>query len=299
MVEARKFDVKTSRVGGVAVLSVRGDIDALTAPSLTEAIAAAQAEQPSAVIVDLSDVEFLASAGMTALVTAHQQITPSAQFLVVADGPGTSRPIKLMGVDGLLALYSTSTWQSAPAPDLLALSAAQLALRPVHPTDRILGGALGELVAQLLNIGQFAVERADRVVQHCHRRAKLGVLADPQFPGALPTPQGFVEPATRHREVMVERLDNALWLAVPGEPRLQDDRMLDDHLVGDGQRIDPAAQRGQAALGGLVERADALTRANLLVGNHVSVHQSNQFATDVAHRRRPVEVTDRELGAGL
>jgi anti-sigma B factor antagonist len=107
MVEARKFDVKTSRVGGVAVLSVRGDIDALTAPSLTDAIAAAQAEQPSAVIVDLSDVEFLASAGMTALVTAHQQITPSAQFLVVADGPGTSRPIKLMGVDGLLALYST------------------------------------------------------------------------------------------------------------------------------------------------------------------------------------------------
>jgi anti-sigma B factor antagonist len=107
MVEALKFDVTTSRVGGAAVLSVHGDIDALTAPNLAEAISTAQAEQPSAVIVDLSDVEFLASAGLTALVAAHQRITPGARFLVVADGPGTSRPIKLMRVDSLLALYST------------------------------------------------------------------------------------------------------------------------------------------------------------------------------------------------
>jgi anti-sigma B factor antagonist len=107
MVEVRKFDVKRSRVGRAALLSVRGDIDALTAPSLAEAIFAAQAEQPSAVIVDLSDVEFVASAGMSALVTAHQLVTPGAQFLVVADGPGTSRPMQLMGVDSLLALYST------------------------------------------------------------------------------------------------------------------------------------------------------------------------------------------------
>jgi anti-sigma B factor antagonist len=107
MVEPPKFNVQHSRVGRATVLSVRGDIDALTAPSLAEAIAAARAGQPAAVIVDLSTVEFLASAGMTVLIDAHQKSAPGAQLLIVAEGPGTSRPIKLMGLDSLLALHPT------------------------------------------------------------------------------------------------------------------------------------------------------------------------------------------------
>jgi anti-sigma B factor antagonist len=103
----RAFDVAQSSVAGAVVLSVHGDVDALTAPRLTEALLGTQSGHPAAVIVDLTGVEFLASAGMTALVTAHQQLSPSVQFMVVADGPGTSRPLKLMGIDSLLALYPT------------------------------------------------------------------------------------------------------------------------------------------------------------------------------------------------
>jgi anti-sigma B factor antagonist len=103
----RAFDVGQSRVAGAVVLSVQGDVDALTAPRLAEAILGALSEQSSAVVVDLSDVEFLASAGMTTLITAHERIAPGARFLVVADGPGTSRPLKLMGLDSLLAIYPT------------------------------------------------------------------------------------------------------------------------------------------------------------------------------------------------
>jgi len=79
-----------SRIGIGDTGLAGGDIDALTAPSLAEALFAAQAERPSAVIVDLSTVDFLASAGMTVLIDAHQKITPGAQFLVVAEGAGTA-----------------------------------------------------------------------------------------------------------------------------------------------------------------------------------------------------------------
>jgi anti-anti-sigma factor len=89
------------------VISVHGDIDMLDAPRLVEVILDAIPEQPTAVIVDLSDVDFLASAGMTALMTAQNQVRATAPFLVVADGPGTSRPMKLMGLDSTLALYPT------------------------------------------------------------------------------------------------------------------------------------------------------------------------------------------------
>ena len=101
------FDVEQYWVDRTAVLAVRGDIDTLTAPRLTEKIAAAAAEGPAALIVDLSELEFLASAGITVLVAAHEYITSkvNAQFAVVADGPTTSRPLKLMAIDSVVDLY--------------------------------------------------------------------------------------------------------------------------------------------------------------------------------------------------
>lgn len=103
----RKFHIDSEETAGAIVLSVHGDVDMLTAPRINEAVLDAVALDPRVVIVDLSDVDFLASAGMTALVTAQQQVVPGAQFLVVADGRGTSRPLKLMGIDAALPLHRT------------------------------------------------------------------------------------------------------------------------------------------------------------------------------------------------
>jgi anti-sigma B factor antagonist len=101
----RAFGVVASQRGDVAILSVSGDVDALTAPELTKAIAGVLDKGPSAVIVDLSDVAFLASAGMSVLVEANELVGPAAKLLVVADGPATSRPIKLVGIDKIVSLY--------------------------------------------------------------------------------------------------------------------------------------------------------------------------------------------------
>lgn len=102
-----EFDVRPKWIGKLAVLSVYGDLDILTAPALNEAIVAVLPDSPEAVIVNLDGVGFLASAGMSALIRAHQQVTPTAPFIVVADGPATSRPLKLVGVDAIVTLYPT------------------------------------------------------------------------------------------------------------------------------------------------------------------------------------------------
>jgi anti-sigma B factor antagonist len=106
-VEPTSFDVGKHQAGEAVVLTVAGEVDMLTAPKLTEAIKAALAAAPKILVVDLSKVEFLASAGMTALVTAQAEVVPPTRFAVVADGPATSRPIKLMGIDSVLPLYSS------------------------------------------------------------------------------------------------------------------------------------------------------------------------------------------------
>ena len=99
--------VERQRIGEIDVLLVAGVVDMLTAPQLEEAIAAAGEESPRGVIVDLSAVDFLASAGMGILVAARDELPPSVHFAVVADGPATSRPLKLVGIADIVGLHAT------------------------------------------------------------------------------------------------------------------------------------------------------------------------------------------------
>lgn len=92
---------------GIAVLAVTGEIDLATIPAFEAAIAEALAPRPSALIIDLSGVDFLASAGLQALVATHEKVSGTAGFAVVADGPATSRPIELTGLDQILALHAS------------------------------------------------------------------------------------------------------------------------------------------------------------------------------------------------
>jgi anti-sigma B factor antagonist len=93
--------------GRLAVVRATGAIDMLTAPPLLTAIRAAHLKRPAGVIVDLTDAEFLASAGMQVLVIAQEELTPDVRFAVVADGPGTSRPLKIMGLTDFIELFGT------------------------------------------------------------------------------------------------------------------------------------------------------------------------------------------------
>jgi anti-sigma B factor antagonist len=90
---------------GVAVLAVGGEIDLVTAPSFEKAINEVLADEPSSLIIDLSEVTFLASAGLQLLVAANERAGLSTGFAVVAEGPSTSRPIELTDLDKIFELY--------------------------------------------------------------------------------------------------------------------------------------------------------------------------------------------------
>lgn len=95
-------------VGRVAVVAASGDLDMLTAPQLREAVQAALGKDPVGLIVDLTSVEFLGSAGMQVLMEAHNQTDGTAtRFAVVAEGSATSRPLKITGIADLIELYSS------------------------------------------------------------------------------------------------------------------------------------------------------------------------------------------------
>lgn len=87
------------------VLTVAGEVDLATAPALESAIEAALGGKPTALIIDLSQVSFLASAGMAALVGAHQRAGESTRIAVVADGPATGRQLKMTSLDQVFSLH--------------------------------------------------------------------------------------------------------------------------------------------------------------------------------------------------
>lgn len=91
----------------VGVVAVTGVVDMLTAPVLEDAIRTALDKDPVGLVIDLSEVDFLASAGMGILVAVHDEVSPEVRLAVVAEGPATSRPLKLLGIADIIPLYST------------------------------------------------------------------------------------------------------------------------------------------------------------------------------------------------
>jgi anti-anti-sigma factor len=91
---------------GVSVVSVSGEIDLVTAPALEQAIGSVVAEGPTALVIDLSAVEFLGSVGLKILAATYEKLG-TTDFGVVARGPATRRPIHLTGLDKTFPLYPT------------------------------------------------------------------------------------------------------------------------------------------------------------------------------------------------
>jgi anti-sigma B factor antagonist len=92
---------------GVSVVSVGGEIDLSTAPAFEEAIAGVLDEHPPVLVIELSAVNFMASAGLRILAATHEKLGEAGQLAVVASHPAVSRTIQLSGLDQLFSLYPT------------------------------------------------------------------------------------------------------------------------------------------------------------------------------------------------
>ncbi len=104
------FALDETWVDRLVVLSLSGSVDMLVVPQLTEAIDSAFAKSPTGMVIDLANVDFLASAGISVLVAAHASAGQSGlsdRFGVVADGAVTHRPLTLLGLDEVIPLYCT------------------------------------------------------------------------------------------------------------------------------------------------------------------------------------------------
>lgn len=101
------FAVHSREVGAATVIAVSGELDIHTAPDLTEVLSPAiAAGQP--VIVDLTDVTFMDSSGLSVFVTALKRAREAGTTLVlVVSEPRVMRVFSITGIDTLIDIHAT------------------------------------------------------------------------------------------------------------------------------------------------------------------------------------------------
>jgi anti-sigma B factor antagonist len=89
------------------ICEIAGEIDLATSSQLSETLTAALAEEPAAVVADLTAVTFLDSSGLRVLIDAHLSAAGAVRFAVVAGNNATLRPLQLTGLDEEIAVFGS------------------------------------------------------------------------------------------------------------------------------------------------------------------------------------------------
>jgi anti-anti-sigma factor len=103
------FNVEIDNSNQAVVIRVSGELDLASSPALEQELERGAASQAKVVIVDLRNLEFMDSTGLSVLVRAHQRATENGQRFGVVRGPQqVQRLLSLTGVADRLNLADSS-----------------------------------------------------------------------------------------------------------------------------------------------------------------------------------------------
>jgi anti-anti-sigma factor len=96
---ASTFRVDVRSENGAPMLRISGELDLASSPKLQEELDRATATSPSLIIIDLRDLDFMDSTGLSVLIHAHQQAQQHGHRLGIVNG---SRQIRrLLSLTGV------------------------------------------------------------------------------------------------------------------------------------------------------------------------------------------------------
>ena len=102
------FSAKTEQVAGVPVVRMTGELDMQTVEAATTELRASLDGHPRALVVDMSRLTFLASAGLAMLATFNNDAGQASVALrLVADNRAVLRPLQITGLDAAFEIRPT------------------------------------------------------------------------------------------------------------------------------------------------------------------------------------------------
>jgi anti-anti-sigma factor len=102
------FDVDTRDDGRAAVITVSGELDLASSAALEEEVARVTRSDVAQVVIDLRELEFMDSTGLSTLVKAHQRAEDAGKEFGLVRGPQqVQRLLSLTGVEERLTFADT------------------------------------------------------------------------------------------------------------------------------------------------------------------------------------------------
>ncbi|HET6876057.1 MAG TPA: STAS domain-containing protein [Jatrophihabitans sp.] len=103
-----ELSVSRQSVGGYPVVAVSGEVDVYSAPALKDSLTELMQSGVSTVVVDLTDVAFLDSTGLGALVEARSATTEAGGSLpLVCSQERILKLFTITGLDGVFSIHPT------------------------------------------------------------------------------------------------------------------------------------------------------------------------------------------------
>jgi anti-sigma B factor antagonist len=102
------FRVEVRNQGAAAVIAVSGELDLASSPTLQEELERVSSSDAKLLIIDLRELDFMDSTGLSVLVRAHQRAEEQGRQLAMVKGPQqVQRLLSLTGVGDRLTLVDT------------------------------------------------------------------------------------------------------------------------------------------------------------------------------------------------
>lgn len=94
--------------GDTAVLSLHGELDLASAPALSAQLLEIGSAEPAAIVIDLSQLEFMDSTGLRSILMAGERCDANGQrFAIVPGGRQVARLLEIARVEDHLNLISS------------------------------------------------------------------------------------------------------------------------------------------------------------------------------------------------
>jgi anti-sigma B factor antagonist len=103
-----EFSVSSAEVAGRIVVTAQGELDAHSAPRLSELLDPLTAVSGAALVIDLSGVGFIDSTGLSVLVTTLKHVREvHGRLDVVVSAPRVLKVFTITGLDAVIPLHAT------------------------------------------------------------------------------------------------------------------------------------------------------------------------------------------------
>lgn len=110
-----RLECEVNERGEWTMVVLDGEVDMASAPALERVLAAQVAAGVPRVMVDLRQVTFMDSTGLTALFRASETMRSTGSTLVVVCGPGpVRRVLEVSGVGGVVPIYADPSEAASP-----------------------------------------------------------------------------------------------------------------------------------------------------------------------------------------